>query len=88
MAAGVFSRCFKAKYSNDYVCMHSGLLKFVLSVNDLMQGFAGCCEDPVMHERITKEIKQWLSSTAPGVRNSQGCTKKYYPQPSLGEYHP
>ena len=53
-----------------------------------MQGFGGCCEDPVMHERITKEIKQWLSTTAPGVRSTEGCTKKYYPRPSLGEYPP
>ena len=51
-----------------------------------MQGFARCCEDPVMHERITKEVKQWVWSTAHGVRSTAGCTDKHYPAPSLGEY--
>ena len=51
-----------------------------------MQGFARCCEDPVMHERITKEVKQWVWSTAKGVRSTAGCGDKHYPAPSLGEY--
>ena len=72
MAAGVFSRCFQAKTSNDEVCIISVFriapVYFILHscFNILMQGFARCCQDPVMHERITKEVKQWVWSTAPG----------------------
>ena len=72
-----------------YVCiLQSHYFRIRLCFNILMQGFGGCCEDPVMHERITKEIKQWLSTTAPGVRSTEGCTKKHYLRPSLGEYPP
>ena len=66
-----------------------GSLLFILlhsCFNTLMQGFARCCQDPVMHERITKEVKQWIWSTAKGVRNTEGCTDKHYPVPSLGKY--
>ena len=66
-----------------------GSLLFILlhsCFNTLMQGFAHCCQDPVMHERITKEVKQWVWSTAHGVRSTAGCTDKHYPAPSLGEY--
>ena len=92
MAAGVFSRCFQAKTSNDEVCIISVFriapVYFILHscFNILMQGFARCCQDPVMHERITKEVKQWVWSTAHGVRSTQGCGDKHYPAPSLGKY--
>ena len=90
MAAGVFSRCFQAKTSNDEVRIISvsriAPVQLHSCFNTLMQGFAHCCEDPVMHERITKEVKQWVWSTAKGVRSTQGCGDKHYPAPSLGEY--
>ena len=37
-----------------------------------------CCEDPVIHERITKEIKDWIQDKAPGTTDSRGCSKKYH----------
>ena len=35
-----------------------------------------CCEDPVIHERITVEMKRWIQEQAPGTRDSRGCAKK------------
>ena len=35
-----------------------------------------CCEDPVIHERITVEMKRWIQEHAPGARDSRGCAKK------------
>ena len=38
--------------------------------------FPGCCEDPVIHERINDDMYAWVEEKAPGVRNSTGCPKK------------
>ena len=37
-----------------------------------------CCEDPVIHERITKDIKDWIKVKAPGTKDTKGCSKKFH----------
>ena len=43
-----------------------------------IKAMVDCCEDPVIHERITKEIKDWIQDKAPGTADSRGCSKKYH----------
>ena len=40
------------------------------------QVLSGCCEDPVVHERITVPMYRWIEEKAPGIRSSLGCPKK------------
>ena len=37
-----------------------------------------CCEDPVIHERITKDLKDWINVKAPGAKDTKGCSKKFH----------
>ena len=34
-----------------------------------------CCADPVVYERITSTMRNWIWEKAPGVRNTKGCKK-------------
>ena len=48
-----------------------------------------CCEDPVIHERITQDIKDWINNKVEqaeylaGTSESTGCKKKYYYDQSM-----
>ena len=54
---------------------------------NMIQGYENCCEDPVIHQKIDREVKMWLWKKAPGVRSSEGCPTKLMPfTPSLGKY--
>ena len=51
-----------------------------------------CCEDPVIHERITQDIKDWInnkveqSEDLAGTSESTGCKKKYYSNQSMYDF--
>ena len=50
----------------------------------IVQVLTGCCEDPVVHERITAPMYRWIAEKAPGIRSSLGCPKKLLDyEPSL-----
>ena len=34
-----------------------------------------CCADPVVYERITSDMRNWIWKKAPGVRDTKGCRK-------------
>ena len=61
MVAGVFSRC---KFHT------------TSSTPDGSDTPLSCCLDPVVYERISEEMKSWIWSHAPGVRDTQGCPRK------------
>ena len=53
-----------------------------------MQVPIDCCEDPVIHERITQNIKDWINNKVEqaglaGTSESTGCKKKYYSDQSM-----
>ena len=53
-----------------------------------MQVLSGCCEDPVVHERITSAMYRWIEDKAPGIRSSRGCQKKILDyEPSIRMMH-
>ena len=52
------------------------------------QVLAGCCEDPVVHERITAPMYRWIEGSAPGIRSSLGCPQKSLDyEPSIRMIH-
>ena len=58
---GVFSRCMLIN-SNQQISHANAKI--------------GCCDDPVVYQKINEEIKNWIWKTAPGVRDTNGCPKK------------
>ena len=38
-------------------------------INDL-----NCCYDPMVHDRISRKVKEWIMRDAPGGQDSDGCS--------------
>ena len=90
MATAVFSRCVlypripyqeikrntevERRVSDNF----NATLNIDIAKKCFVKAMVGCCEDPVIHERITKEIKDWIQEKAPGTTDSRGCSKKYH----------
>ena len=86
MATAVFSRCVlypripyqEIKRNTEVERRVSANFNTTFRKKSFLKAMVDCCEDPVIHERITKEIKNWIQDKAPGTADSRGCSKKYH----------